>query len=88
MRSLDFLLINHEKELDLRCSIYCVLLEGYDNITVVNCMITSAKLSVPIVTLFIMNNINFLENVKQGFKRTVSWNKYRSEITTRQKVTI
>ena len=88
MRSLDFLLINHEKELGLRCSIYCVLLEDYGNITVINCMITSAKLSVPIVTLFMMNNINFLENVKQGFKRTVSWNKYRSEITTCQKVTI
>ena len=23
----------------------------------------------------------FLENIKQGLKRTTSWNKYRSEIT-------
>ena len=23
----------------------------------------------------------FLENVKQGFKRTITWHKYRSEIT-------
>ena len=29
----------------------------------------------------INDNIKFLENVKQGFKRTISWNKCRSEIT-------
>ena len=26
--------------------------------------------------------MKFLENTKQGFKRTISWNKYRSEETT------
>ena len=31
------------------------------------------------------DNIKFLENIKQGFKRTISWNKYRSEITTQSK---
>ena len=44
--------------------------------------INYAKLYVPVVTLSINDNINFLENIKQGFKRTTSWNKYRSEITT------
>ena len=29
--------------------------------------------------------MKFLENVKQVFKRTISWNKYRSEITTQPK---
>ena len=33
----------------------------------------------------INNNIKFLENRKQGSKRTISWNKYRSEITTQPK---
>ena len=33
----------------------------------------------------INDNIKFLENIKQGFKRTISWNKYRSEITTQPK---
>ena len=33
----------------------------------------------------INDNIKFLENVKQEFKRTISWNKYRSEITTQSK---
>ena len=34
-----------------------------------------------VATLSINNNIKFLENMKQEFKRTVSVNKYRSEIT-------
>ena len=34
------------------------------------------------VTLSINENIKFLENLKQGFKITISQNKYRSEITT------
>ena len=33
----------------------------------------------------INNNINFLENIKQGFKRKIYWNKYRSKITTQPK---
>ena len=45
-------------------------------------MITSSKLYFPVVTLHIKDNIKFLEDLKQGFKRTISWNKYRSEITT------
>ena len=48
-------------------------------------MITSTKLYAPVVTLSINDNIKFLENMKQGFKRTFSWNKYRSEITTQTK---
>ena len=33
----------------------------------------------------INNNIKFLENIKQGFKRTISWKNYRSEIATQTK---
>ena len=29
---------------------------------------------------YVVYNIKFLENIKQGFIRTISWNKYRSEI--------
>ena len=32
--------------------------------------------------IYIEKKIKFLENIKQGFKRTISWNQYRSEITT------
>ena len=44
--------------------------------------INNAKLYVPLVTLSIYDDIKFLEYIKQGFTRTISWNKYRSEITT------
>ena len=33
----------------------------------------------------INGNTKFLENINQIFKRTISWNKYRSEITTQPK---
>ena len=47
--------------------------------------INNARLYVPVVTLSINDNIRFLENIKQGFKGTISWNKYRSETTTQTK---
>ena len=47
--------------------------------------INNAKLYVPVVTFSIYDNIKFLENIKQGFKRTISWNKYKYEITTQPK---
>ena len=47
--------------------------------------INNAKLYVPVVTLAVNDNIKFLENIKQGFKGTISWNKYRSEITKQPK---
>ena len=47
--------------------------------------INNAKLYVPVVTLSINDNIKFLEHIKQGFKITISWNKYRSKITTQLK---
>ena len=47
--------------------------------------INNTKLHAPVVTLSINDNIKFLENIKQGFKRTISWNKYSSEITTQPK---
>ena len=43
------------------------------------------KLYVPVVTLSINDNIKLLENIKKGFKRTISWNKYRSEMTAQPK---
>ena len=45
----------------------------------------NAKLYVPVITLFINDNINFLENIKQGFETTIYWKKYRSERTAQPK---
>ena len=50
--------------------------------------IYNPKLYAAVVTLFINDNIKFLENIEQGFKRETSWNKYWSEITTQTKTTI
>ena len=47
--------------------------------------INSSKLYASVITLFINNQIKFLENIKQRFKRTSSWKKCRSEIATTQK---
>ena len=77
-------MINCEIELDLSCTKDCVLIEHHNNITGVIFQINNAKRYVPVVTLSI-NNMKVSEKIKQGFKRTISWNKYRSEITTQPK---
>ena len=45
----------------------------------------NAKFYIPVVAFSINDNIRFLKNIKQGFKGKISWNKYRSEITTQPK---
>ena len=47
--------------------------------------INNTKLYVPVLTLSINDNVKSLENIKQGFERTFSRNKYRSERTTQAK---
>ena len=43
--------------------------------------ITNTKLYVPAVTLSKENDTKLLEQLKSGFKRTIKWNKYRSQMT-------
>ena len=43
--------------------------------------IKDTKLYVPVVTLSKENDIKLLEQLKSGFKRTIKWNKYRSQMT-------
>ena len=47
--------------------------------------ITDTKLYVAVVTLSTKDYNNFLEQLKSGFKRTIKWNKYRSEMTNQTK---
>ena len=42
---------------------------------------TDTKLYVPVVTLSKENDIKLLEQLKSRFKRTIKWNKYRSQMT-------
>ena len=43
--------------------------------------ITDTKLYVLVVTLSKENDTKLLEQLKSGFKRTIKWNKYRSQMT-------
>ena len=43
--------------------------------------ITDTKLYVPVVTLSKENDIKLLEKLKSGFKRTIKWNKYQSQMS-------
>ena len=43
--------------------------------------ITGTKLFVPVVTLSKEDDIKLLEQLKSGYKRTIKWNKYRSQMT-------
>ena len=36
-------------------------------------------------TLSINSNMKYLENIQQGFKKTICWRKYRSKITTQRR---
>ena len=91
-RSLNIPLINYEVELILSWSKNCILAdmtvrdaEGDNPIfgapTGLEFKITDTKLYVPVVTLSKENDIKLLEQLKSGFKRTIKWNKYRSQMT-------
>ena len=43
--------------------------------------ITDTKLYAPVVTLSKENDEKRLDQLKSGFKRTIKWNKYRSQMT-------
>ena len=43
--------------------------------------ITDTKWYVPVITLSKENHTKLLEQLKSGFKRTIKWKKYRSQMT-------
>ena len=47
--------------------------------------IKDTKLYVPVVTLSTQDDNKLLEQLKTGFKRTIKWDKYRSEMTNQAK---
>ena len=75
-RTLEMSLINCEVELFLNCSANCVIIST--NVANQNptFAITETNLYVPVVTLSTVYNAKLLPQLKSGFKRTVSWNKY------------
>ena len=47
--------------------------------------ITDCKLYVPVVTLSAENDNKLLEQLKSGFRRSIKWNKYMSQMSTQNK---
>ena len=69
-------LINCEVELIFTWSANCVII--YTNVAnqVPTFTITETNLYVIVVTLSTQNNAKLLPQLKSGFKRTISWNRY------------
>ena len=95
-RHLDIPLINCEVELILTWFKNCVLIDKstreanygpnpvvyeIDNPEDAMFKITDIKLFVPVVTLSKENDIKLLQQLRTGFKRTIKWNKYRSQMS-------
>ena len=78
-RTLERWLINRKVNLILIWSRDCVITNSTGAETYA---ITETKLYVPVVTLSTQDNTKLLQQLKSGFKRTISWNKYESNIKT------
>ena len=77
-------MINCEIELILTRSKNCVLsdITAANNLpTELEFQITDTKLYVPVATLSKENDKKLLEQLISGFKRTVKWNKYKSQMS-------
>ena len=69
-------LINCEVKLMLTWSENCIII--YTNVAnqAPTFTITETNLYVPVVTLSTQDNAKLLPQLRSGFKRTISWNKY------------
>ena len=90
--SLNIPLINREVSLALSWSADCVITDIKRRIvaaavcdnspTNANFKKTDTKLCVPEVTLSAENDNKLLQQLKTGLKRTINWNKYRSDMSS------
>ena len=76
-KTLEMLLINCEGNLILTWYRDCVITNSNGEGTFA---ITETKLYVVVVTLSTQNNAKLLQHLKSGFRRTINWNKYESNI--------
>ena len=100
-RSLDIPLINCEVTLILSWYEKCVLvgkalrnapdpqpdppIAAIESPTDAKFKITNCKLYVPVVTLSTENDNKLLEQLKSGFRKTIKWNKYMSQMSNQNK---
>ena len=91
-RTLDMPLINCEVSLTLTLSENCVLtskatrdaspgVNAINKSIVATFKIKETKSHVPVVTSSAQHDNKLLEQLKTGFKRTIKWNEYRSEMS-------
>ena len=78
-RTLEMSLINCEVNLILTWSKDCIITNSTGE---GKFAITETKLYVPFVTLSTKDNEKLLQQLRSGFKKTISWNKYESSIRT------
>ena len=71
-------LINCEINLILTWSTNCVIITTNDANQIATFEITDTKLYVSVVTFSTQDNSKLLQQLKSGFKRVISWNKYLS----------
>ena len=78
-KTLEMTLINCEVELILPWSTCCVII--YTNVAnqVPTFTLTETNLYVPVVTFSTQGNAKLLPQLKSGFKRTISWDKYQAK---------
>ena len=99
-RIVNILLINCEFSLTLTWSENCVItskatreagpnadpaVAGINNPTNATFKIKDTKLYVPRVTLSVEDDNKLLEQLKTGFKKTIKWNKHKSEMSNQTK---
>ena len=75
-RTLEMPLINGEIELILTWSRNFVIICTNVANQIPTFTITETTLHVPVVTLSTQDNTKLLPQLKSGFKRTITWNKY------------
>ena len=95
--SLNIPTVNFEVSLALSWSATCVITSMEKRILVAGqpnrgnsptnatFKVIDTKLHIPAVTLSVENDNKLLEQLKAGFKKTIKWNKYRSEISNQIK---
>ena len=78
-RTIEMPLINCEVNLVLTWSKDCVIT---NSIGAGKFAITDTKLYIPVVTLSTQDNTKLLHQLKSGFKKTINWNEYQSDLKT------
>ena len=78
-RTLEMPLINCEVNLILTWSSTCVIVSTNNVNQGATFTVTNTRLYVPVVILSAQENAKLLQQLKSGFKRVISWNKYLSK---------